>query len=327
MNADKGGKALVWLSHLCLSVFICGQMSPRFHSASLRVLRGESCVFPSAACRLASVRRGTRTRRDRDGRRRGRVVVGVGVYLLLGWLLTWVVAWTAAAAVSPWDHGDQFEVFDTERANPQVVSVYASFGATSAAIYFDASSGLSHARATRPAFNKNRELPGFARNLVPGISLSDSTGTFAIHATGWPWRACAFALDNQRSDNHQMLILGRDIFPIPPPGLDPNPTGALRLTGGYLPTSRFLPDNELWFPYLPLWRGLIASTLFYALLVWLLRRGFVFVRGWHRRRKGRCGWRGGCGYDLSGSVGEVCPECGRPVGEGGGGKATAEVAE
>ena len=68
------------------------------------------------------------------------------------------------------------------------------------------------------------------------------------------------------------------------------------------------------------------EPLFYALLVWCLCRGFVVMRGWRRRRKGRCGWRGGCGYDLSGSVGEVCPECGRPVGEGSRGDAAGAAA-
>ena len=161
-------------------------------------------------------------------------------------------------------------------------------------------------------------LPRFARHLTLARPVPEPPGKMSVLAFGWPWRAMSFEIRQVDSiDNAAFNARVRYA----------EPYGDLVIPGAALRGRSQINETDLALPLLPLWRGLIANTLFYALLVWLLRRGFVFVRGWRRRRKGRCGWRGGCGYDLSGSVGEVCPECGRPVGGGGGRVATAELAE
>ena len=44
--------------------------------------------------------------------------------------------------------------------------------------------------------------------------------------------------------------------------------------------------------------------------VWLVSRGRKLTRRWVRRRAGRCLY---CGYDLTGNVSGICPECGEKV--------------
>ena len=66
------------------------------------------------------------------------------------------------------------------------------------------------------------------------------------------------------------------------------------------------PDSPRPFPTKLLWPGLIADTLFYALLFAGLHQLAGWRRRTRRRRRGRCA---ACGYDLTGIDG-VCPECG-----------------
>ncbi len=61
-------------------------------------------------------------------------------------------------------------------------------------------------------------------------------------------------------------------------------------------------------PYRPLWGGLVANTLIYGSIWWVLLFGVASTRRALRRRHGRCG---SCGYRLSPDLGERCPECGR----------------
>ena len=60
-------------------------------------------------------------------------------------------------------------------------------------------------------------------------------------------------------------------------------------------------------PYYPMPLGLVADTIFWALVLWAVIFGRGAARRWSRIRHGRCLW---CGYDLSGAVSPICPECG-----------------
>lgn len=76
-----------------------------------------------------------------------------------------------------------------------------------------------------------------------------------------------------------------------------------RVVGIYEPTIR---GRERTFPYLPLWPGLLANTLFYAALA---LTPMVLLR-WRRTRRRRArGLCVACGYELGEGV-SVCPECG-----------------
>ncbi len=75
----------------------------------------------------------------------------------------------------------------------------------------------------------------------------------------------------------------------------------------------WIADNEQVFnfiPYRPIWLGFALNTLFYAAILWIPFAPFA-LRHVLRRRRGACLQ---CGYDLRGTSGSVCPECGqRPM--------------
>jgi hypothetical protein len=69
------------------------------------------------------------------------------------------------------------------------------------------------------------------------------------------------------------------------------------------PVAGFLPIH-------PLWPGFALDAAFYGTIVFLLWSAPGVVRrrsGRNRKRRGRCP---ACGYDLRGSAGGPCPECG-----------------
>lgn len=63
-------------------------------------------------------------------------------------------------------------------------------------------------------------------------------------------------------------------------------------------------------PYLPLWRGLILNTLFYAAIWWGLLALPRLIRRTLRIRRGLCVR---CAYDMRGLTKTRCPECGHVV--------------
>lgn len=239
----------------------------------------------------------------------------VGVYLCWGLVLTVLVAWGLAWGTEwKFSSTDGFALNDAEL--PATFSVIVGMtGATDISAYLELSTVVEVEGAR--AIYEPVAVPWYAQHLETARFAPEPPATVSVTAFGLPWRAAAYegrqvdllTLDLANPSSRHTALFGEWVIP------------GVGLSG----RSR-LNDTDLVLPLLPLWRGLIANTLFYALLVWLLRRGFVYVRGWHRLRRGRCGWRGGCGYDLSGSEGDVCPECGRPVGAGRGGRAAASAA-
>jgi len=67
-------------------------------------------------------------------------------------------------------------------------------------------------------------------------------------------------------------------------------------------------DND-WkrLPIRPIWPGFLINTLFYTIVLWLLIPGPFALRRLIRIKRGRCRK---CGYDLRGTPGSGCPECG-----------------
>ena len=65
--------------------------------------------------------------------------------------------------------------------------------------------------------------------------------------------------------------------------------------------------RPLVFAWRPIWPGFAINTIFYATILWLLTLGPFTARRMIRRKRGHCIK---CGYDLRGTSGGVCPECG-----------------
>jgi hypothetical protein len=76
-----------------------------------------------------------------------------------------------------------------------------------------------------------------------------------------------------------------------------------------IPMPRSLRDR-VWAGALPIaaiWPGFALDTAFYGTIVFLLWSAPGVIRRRARKRRGRCP---ACGYDLRGSAGSPCPECG-----------------
>ena len=60
-------------------------------------------------------------------------------------------------------------------------------------------------------------------------------------------------------------------------------------------------------PLRPIWRGLVANVLFWAVTLWAVVIGPIEIRKHLRKRRGRCPQ---CAYDLKANLRASCPECG-----------------
>ena len=134
--------------------------------------------------------------------------------------------------------------------------------------------------------------PAFAR--TPHRNFEQSI--WCIRA-GWPFLAAE----------------GRDVYGFPPPGSEVARTHEVSWL-----TRKTATSATAYIPFRPIWPGLLANTLFYAvpaaLLLTALRfaalgvhRAFRSARGRRRQTRGRCAH---CGYEPGQGI-TTCPECGR----------------
>ena len=95
----------------------------------------------------------------------------------------------------------------------------------------------------------------------------------------------------------------------------------------YAPTRQTTLVDYVWFQFLRIrfqtrtvhvgcykWNLSVSLPFWQVFLLFAAYPSVLLIRGpvrrWHRRRKG---WCVKCGYDLTGNVSGVCPECGEPV--------------
>lgn len=74
-------------------------------------------------------------------------------------------------------------------------------------------------------------------------------------------------------------------------------------------------DHKWMFDARPIYWGVVVTIpLWFPLLTFAAFPAMAFVRGplrrWRRRRNG---WCVACGYDLTGNVSGICPECGKEI--------------
>ncbi len=63
----------------------------------------------------------------------------------------------------------------------------------------------------------------------------------------------------------------------------------------------------IWFPYRPIWSGLIINTLIYTVLLWIAVYIVRSIKHDRRLHRGACPY---CAYDLQFNYTSGCPECG-----------------
>jgi len=128
----------------------------------------------------------------------------------------------------------------------------------------------------------------------PGENGSDSIW---LKLSGWPMRAfwCELRAANSNTANSHTwdaiggFVIGNATYP------------------GWADWPPRLPRMV---PYRPIWVGAIANTVFWAVVVALIRHVPGWLRARIRRRSGLCP---ACAYDLRGSPANGnCPECGIP---------------
>ena len=213
------------------------------------------------------------------------------LYLLLGLVTTWAVAW---GSVFIWRPSRVHPSFLIELGPSPQRAVMVRRCPAGQAMYFNAD--VESATALRehrdrvkswpedvqPAFDQSRF------RLAPSITWGEERFEFAVIARGWPRLAlhCSLTAEWGYLDR----LKPRHAVSIPTSG----PLGD-ELTKSFL------------LPYLPYWPGLLADTLFYALLFAALHQLTTRARRARRRRRNRCA---ACGYDLSGLDATPCPECG-----------------
>jgi len=110
--------------------------------------------------------------------------------------------------------------------------------------------------------------------------------------SGFPFRALAYACHSVGGGGRPPGTIWRDDWGIRLPGRTAQ--GCHPSIGGCLPLR-------------PLWPGLIAGSVFYALILFPIVRAPSVLRRLIRRKRGRCPK---CGYDLRGQHDAGCPECG-----------------
>ncbi len=139
-------------------------------------------------------------------------------------------------------------------------------------------------------------LPDWGRSVLDGSHWSDKEGLRFIHEVRTV-EGCGLP----------MLTLWGGVLdpaggwhtPFPPPG-----DFAFAIP---LESSTDLRTSEWrWLPLFPMLPGFAINTLFYAALLWLPFAAFV-TRRLIRKRRGRCVR---CGYDLTGTEHDLCPEYG-----------------
>ncbi len=206
-----------------------------------------------------------------------RRLLTIAVFPLAGAAVNVAVAWSCARWASPrisgWGNYEQ-------GGEPWAIDVQSSFG-------FDVFGLTSRSRVQSPGSRlRERRLPRWA--TVPRYA-SDVADQMVYVLAGWPLRC----LGSQTR-----------------PRVDPTPS-AIEQLHGHWRQSIVLDRGSGWFygsyvlPYRPLWLGLLANTLFFTMLLWLLAVGPFFLRRRLRIRRGLCPK---CAYPMGESA--LCTECG-----------------
>lgn len=147
--------------------------------------------------------------------------------------------------------------------------------------------------------DQNCSVPRWT-GIDPDISPFDGCCDVECHveARGWPLvsikgRMCTVGLYDRSDCNCGGLTQGPSLFG----AMKVSPASASRRGSPFL-------------PYAPIWSNVAVNVLVFVACVFLADRVIRSIRQHYRTRRNLCAK---CGYSLSGSVGDRCPECGVAV--------------
>ncbi len=222
-----------------------------------------------------------------------RIAIKLVIFLLLGAVVNvgvaWgcaltinpgVTSWTSYSAVSP---TDSWSVVSRQSAG---LSWYSSMRSWTGPHFWELSGkppssyqSTPHPSEVLPGWGVQHETPN---QLAPGVMFIDN---IIVDGRGWP----AVTMWSQlRNDGNKWVAEN---------GFMRRSMGPWSAVDGY---PRVLPLR-------PIFPCFITNTIFYAALLWLLFAAPFATRRLIRKRRGRCVR---CGYDLTGTEHDVCPECG-----------------
>jgi len=245
----------------------------------------------------------------------------VVVYLLLGFLMSWLVAWGLAMLPRVYSFGfqDRSGVFLRENEPPwgeQIIVINTRWVGAEEYQFFS----MGRLKA---GLDNYSIVPTYSRHIWWIIAPKHSS-----IENQYEWHV----LNAKFSDRKQLVIpssysILRYGFPYlshevralsertnTPSGLTTLPT----ISGGFcrkIPSSAAPLRNistvpfarYIYLPFFPIWRGLLYNTLFYALIFFTLISTKQAFRHARRLRKGKCPI---CNYDLRFDNTLGCPECG-----------------
>ncbi len=243
-----------------------------------------------------------------------RFLVAALLYLLFGGSMNIAVAWVLALRVpiaAPMQTlvWEQWEQVDERRWRIRRTIVSHGLGRLVAAEHIN-SGGMTEDGGGRTALSEVDILSRLPRvsALHRGSSIRPDTAADAALSelyqpeysyrefySGWPLLALRY------------LEWTREVRFGPTSGVDRSMSGSSEVSGSLKP---IVGAGNL--PCQPIWRGMLANSVFFAAAAAALWLSFGFaatgVRSTCRRWRGRCV---GCAYDLRGAKHERCPECGR----------------
>lgn len=252
------------------------------------------------------------------------------VYLLLGFVMSWLVAWGLAfvphrAEPLQYAYARPFEMNSSSYFGGYILFYdYRWFGITEHVYaspgfkqledspvnqpYWWWSAGREYLGTTEEWADLKTEFVGvdddflseddkLVEKIIPGSSLRDRTTLYSTIRYGFPFfshqtRGAAYR-------NHDL-----------PDGTKFAATrGALLKPAANIERSAQMAQYT-YLPYAPLWRGMLLNTLIYALIFFILgsiKHAYRHARYFRRLCKGKCPI---CAYDLRFDNTLGCPECG-----------------
>ncbi|MCZ6834534.1 MAG: hypothetical protein O7G85_02055 [Planctomycetota bacterium] len=222
------------------------------------------------------------------------------LFLVLGAIVNVAVAWGCAMFINLWVINDPTIRTENSFTDSWELSSFESFGSIRFHSIRAKGSFDEEMQIFRTELPVSSILPHWGEHFLnlETDAFKDARGELlflevrSIEGRGWPMKTIWGAHGHTSEDKKGILSFD----PKSKYGMVDMPFPVWQITG----VPRMLPA-------LPIWRGHVINTTFYAALLWLLIPGPFAFRRMIRLKRGHCMK---CNYDLQGSDHNACPECG-----------------